>query len=94
MSRYNLPQEQINSMGMEELSSFLTEMQDEMCELAALEYKLYTRRRELEKILHPEMFTEPEPLQEPEIKKLDHKQLKALLKSAVSRGIDLKDLVQ
>ena len=93
MSRFNLPQDQIDSMGMESVSRLLNEMQDEMCELAALEYKLYTRRRKLEEILHPEMFTDQEPLQEPEIKKLDEEQLKALLHTALSRGINLKDLI-
>jgi len=91
MSRYNIPQEQIDSMDMTTVSSLLNDMQEEMCDLANLEYSLYTRRRELEKELQPELFIEPE--MESEVKKLDALQLRHLLKVAIDRGIDLKDLV-
>jgi len=93
MSRYNIPQDQIDSMNIDTVSNLLNTIQNEMCELAGLEYNLYARRRELEKILHPELFVDQEPSPESEVKKLTSNQLKNLLKVALERGINLKDLV-
>ena len=86
MSRYKLPQEQIDNMNMDTVSELLLHIQDELCELTDTEYRLYTKRRELEKVLHPEVFIEPELLQTTE------SELKRLLQEAVLQGINIKDL--
>ena len=94
MSRYNIPQEQIDRMDMDTLSDLLTTMQQEMCDLAGLEYSLYTRRRALEKELNPELFVDaPQDTQQTDKRKLSNAQMLKLITAAQNRGISLEDIL-
>ena len=97
MSRYSIPQDQIDQMEFDPLTDLMAKVQQEVCTLASLEYKLWTRRRELELLKHPELAQErtEERTEQTTIKnnKLSSSQLLKILKIAKERGVSLEDMI-
>ena len=91
MSRYNLSQDQINLLDFDEIENLRKEINSELVLLNQTEWKLYTRRRELELIANPELgIREPTP-EPPKQVKTD---LTKIIAELVASGYDVKSLLK
>ena len=92
MTRYNLTQEQINLLDFDEIENLRKELNQELMNLNQTEWKLYTRRLELELIANPELgIREPIDLPQKPKTKLD---LYEMMQGLVEQGYDIKSLLK